>query len=134
MHDALAHFLDAQPDLVLGIVFGSVNRGTERWASDLDVGVMAEAPLSAKRKKDLIEALALRFGRPVDLVDLQTARGVLLHEILRTGTLVYAPDRTHYAELMKRHVFDQADFMPYYKRLLADRRRRWLDDDLNNDV
>jgi predicted nucleotidyltransferase len=129
MHDALAAFLDEQPDLVLGILFGSVNRGTERWESDVDVGVMADAPLSAERKKALIEALALRFGRPVDLVDLQTARGVLLHQILSTGTLVYAPDRTYYAELMKRHVFDQADFMPYYNRLLAARRRRWLDDD-----
>lgn len=129
MHDALADFLDEQPDLVLGILFGSANRGTERWGSDVDVGVMADAPLSAERKKALIEALALRFGRPVDLVDLQTARGVLLHEILSTGTLVYAPDRTYYAELMKRHVFDQADFMPYYNRLLAARRRRWLDDD-----
>lgn len=129
MHDALADFLDEQPDLVLGILFGSVNRGTERWESDVDVGVMADAPLSAERKKALIEALALRFGRPVDLVDLQTARGVLLHQILSTGTLVYAPDRTYYAELMKRHVFDQADFMPYYNRLLAARRRRWLDDD-----
>ncbi len=31
-----------------------------------------------------------------------------------------------YAELLTRHLFDQADFLPYRERLLAERRKAWM--------
>mgnify|MGYP001406658797 CR=1 FL=1 len=30
------------------------------------------------------------------------------------------------AELLRRHLFDAADFLPYVERLLAERRRAWI--------
>ena len=68
----------------------------------------------------------MRSGRPVDLVDLRTAGQPLLTQVLTKGTLVHCQDRQLYAELIKRMMFDQADFVPYQQRMLAQRRRAWI--------
>lgn len=126
LRDTLTDYLAQQPALKLAFLFGSLNTGTETFASDLDLAVMGAAPLTAAETKRHIEALARRTGRPVDLVDLQATRGPLLQQILQTGTRIYCTDRTLYAELIKRNVFDQADWMPYYNRILAERREAWI--------
>jgi uncharacterized protein len=33
---------------------------------------------------------------------------------------------TDFAVLVSRHLVDQADFMPYVNRMLAERRRAWI--------
>lgn len=97
--------------------------------SDVDLAVMGDGPLCAETKMTLIERLAQETNRPVDLIDLQSARGVLLRRILQTGERMYDPDPDHrlYAELLKRHVFYQTDFAPYRRRLLKERRRAWIE-------
>lgn len=119
--------LGRHPVVRLGILFGSANEGRAGYESDLDLAVMGERALSAEEKMALIEALARRTGRPVDLVDLQTTHGLLLRRILQTGTRLYSTDDALYAELIKRQVFDQADFAPYRNRILAERRKAWID-------
>lgn len=127
--DELADVLAAHPDVQLGFLFGSVAQGTPRPDSDLDVAVMGTVPLEAGPKKKLMETLAQRIGRPVDLVDLQTARGVIVRKVLQTGTRIYDDDPDHrlFAALLTRHAFYQADFAPYRRRLLAERRRAWIE-------
>jgi predicted nucleotidyltransferase len=136
LEDRLQAFCAEQPDVRLAILFGSLaqreatdNHVGARFDSDLDLGVAGDAPLTPHRKKILIESLGTAFGRPVDLVDLQNAHGTLLRRVLTTGTLVYAPDRSLYATLIRRHLYEQADFMPYRRRILSARRQRWLDDE-----
>jgi hypothetical protein len=73
----------------------------------------------------LISELARRTGRPVDLVDLHAVGEPLLGQILRHGKRILGGD-THYANLIRRHLFDQADYLPYRNRILAERRRAWL--------
>ncbi len=65
-------------------------------------------------------ALAECTGRPVDLIDLQTTGEPLLGQILKHGKRLLGEDAL-YAELIKRHVFAEADFMPYYRRILMER-------------
>ena len=72
----------------------------------------------------LIAELAGRIGRPVDLVDLQTAGEPLLGQILKHGTRILGSN-TRYANLIRKHLFDNADFMPYRDRILQVRRRAW---------
>jgi predicted nucleotidyltransferase len=122
----LTQWLDDHPVIQLGMLFGSAGEGRAGFASDLDLAVMARRSLSAMEKKDAIEALAQISGRPVDLVDLQETGGPLLRRILHTGTRLYCADEALYAELLKRHVFAQADFAPYRRRLLKERRQRWI--------
>jgi predicted nucleotidyltransferase len=107
-------------------LFGSVASGTADRASDLDVGVLGRTPLAADEKKTLIENLAQIAGRPVDLIDLQATHGPIVGRILQDGTRLFCDDTSLYAELLKRWWFDQADWMPYRRRILEERRERWI--------
>jgi predicted nucleotidyltransferase len=77
--------LSAFPRIELVIVFGSVARGRERPDSDVDIAVAARRALSVEQKIALIEAMAERTGRPIDLIDLRTIGEPLLGQILRHG-------------------------------------------------
>jgi predicted nucleotidyltransferase len=122
---AVRDVLSSQSQIRQAILFGSAAAGRQHRDSDLDLAVSAERPLLAAEKTALISALAAAVGRPVDLVDLQTAGEPLLGQILRHGKRLLGSD-SDYAALIRRHVFDQADFSPYRNRILAERRRAWI--------
>ena len=107
-------------------LFGSVATGTADPTSDLDVAVLAETPLSADEKRALIERLARETGRPVDLIDLQATHGPIVDRILQGGTRLFCTDTTLYAELLKRWWLDRADWRPYRRRILKERREQWI--------
>jgi len=112
------------PQLKLTVLFGSVASGRQRPDSDLDIAVASQRPLTEQEKIEMIGALAACTGRPVDLVDLKAVAEPLLGQILRHGRRIMGSD-TLYGELISRHLFEQADFMPYRTRLLAERRLAW---------
>ncbi|MCS4198079.1 type VII toxin-antitoxin system MntA family adenylyltransferase antitoxin [Salinibacter ruber] len=107
-------------------VFGSVATGTAEATSDLDVAVLANGPLSSDEKKALIEQLAQETGRPVDLIDLQATHGPIVDRVLQGGTRLFCTDTTLYAELLKRWWLDRADWRPYRRRILKERREQWI--------
>jgi predicted nucleotidyltransferase len=121
----IKQILASQQDIRLAIVFGSLATGTERFDSDVDVAVDAGMRLSASMKMDLIAELALATGRPVDLIDLRSEGEPLLGQILQHGKRIQGDD-SRYAELISQHLFDQADFVPYLNRILAERRQAWI--------
>jgi uncharacterized protein len=118
--DVLARF----PNLVLAMLFGSSALGRQRADSDLDIAVAAKQALTAAEKIALIEALAERTGRAVDLIDLKVAAEPLLGQIVRHGRRLLGSNNA-YGQLISRHLFEQADFAPYRARLLAERRAAW---------
>ena len=117
--------LKDHPDVRLAILFGSLasDRGTAE--SDLDLAIDAGRRLDLSLKMNLISELANRIGRPVDLVDLRIAGEPLLGQILRYGKKILG-DNTHYADLIRKHVFDEADFLRYRTGMIAERRRAWI--------
>jgi len=117
--------LAAHGRIVLAVLFGSMADLRARSDSDVDIAVAAGRALSADEKLALIGQLAERLGRPVDLIDLQTVGEPLLGEIIRHGRRVLGTD-TAYASLISKHLFDQADFLPYRTRILDERRRAWI--------
>src|SRR4030066_728023 len=121
LKEVLSHF----PKIALAVLFGSVALGHQRADSDWDIAVAADHPLTADEKLAMISALAERTGRPVDLIDLSAVSEPLLGQIVRHGRRVLGSDILH-GELISRHVFEQADFMPYRTRLLAERRMAWI--------
>lgn len=121
MREVLAGF----PELILALVFGSVAKGLQRIDSDLDIAVVAKQALTADEKIVIISALAEKTGRPVDLVDLKEVGEPLLGQIVQHGRRLLGSDG-EYGRLISRHLFEQADFMPYRNRILAERRAAWI--------
>lgn len=125
LNDHIRQALIKHGDIRLAILFGSLAKSRATQQSDLDLAVLMGSPLSAGTKMTLIGELSQAIGRPVDLIDLRVAGEPLLGQILKHGVRLFGSD-TDYAELLKRHLFDEADFMPYRRRILAERRRAWI--------
>ena len=121
----LRELLQGRFGLRQAFVFGSLARGGARPDSDLDIAVQADHPLSADQAATLIDALAAACGRPVDLIDLKAVGEPLLGQILAHGQRLFGSDEDH-AALVRRHVFDTEDFLPYARRMLRERRRAWI--------
>ena len=120
--DVLVH----HPSVTMALLFGSLAAGQGRMGSDLDLAVATVTPLTPQTKIELIEDLAVAIGRPVDLIDLAQAHGPLLQQIVTRGRMVLCKNRTLYAELLRRVAYDEADVMPYYRRILSERRQAWI--------
>lgn len=120
----LIEVLSREEGLQLALLFGSFADGRAGPESDVDVAVMFEHALAAERKMHLIEQLAERTGRAVDLVDLHRVGEPLLGQILKGRRLIGSD--SEYTALTLRHLYDQEDFMPYINRMLAERRRAWI--------
>ena len=127
LEETILAAIGAQPGMgiLLAIVFGSLAAGEGRAQSDLDLAVDAGRRLVAAEKVALIAELAGRTGRPIDLVDVHAIGEPLLGQILKHGKRILGSD-THYANLIRRHLFDVADFLPYRNRILAERRQAWI--------
>lgn len=123
---SLSRLLAEQADLQVGIVFGSVARGCARPDSDIDIAVLADEPLDAERKRQLIEAVAQATGRPVDLVDLRTAGVAVTRSALLGGRRLFCRNNAAYAAVLSRMLADSADFLPYRERLLKERLDAWI--------
>ena len=122
---AILAAINTQHGIRLAILFGSLAAGRERADSDLDLAVDAGHRLTAGEKLALMNKLAERTGRPVDLVDLHVVGEPLLGQILRHGKRLLGGE-TCYPDLIRRHLFDQADYLPYHTRILVERRRAWI--------
>lgn len=117
--------MERQGGIRLAILFGSLAKGRATRESDLDLAILTESPLTAETQMALIGELSVAFGRPIDLIDLRTVGEPLLGQILKHSIRLLGSD-ADYAELIKRHVFEEADFMPYRRRILAERRQAWI--------
>lgn len=125
LNDHIRQGLIKHGDIRLAILFGSLAGARATARSDLDLAVQMGVPLSAEAKMILIDELSQAIGRPVDLIDLRVVGEPLLGQILKHGVRLLGSDGD-YAELLKRHLFEEADFMPYRRRILAERRQAWI--------
>jgi len=112
IEEAIRGILAANGRITLAVLFGSMAGRRARPDSDVDIAVAAGRALSADEKLVLIGQVPERLGRPVDLIDLHTAGEPLLGEIIRHGRRLLGTD-TAYAGLIRKHLFDRADFLPY---------------------
>ena len=113
--------LKRHPHISLAILFGSHASGRTTASSDLDIAVAASRPLSAAEKMALIDDLALQFGCPIDVVDLMAVSGPILQQALCKGRILLKKRSGLLAHLMLKMWYNQADFMPYYNRILRER-------------
>lgn len=69
-------------------LFGSVSRGTSGPESDLDVSVSLGRPMTTSQRVELTGMLAEVAGRPVDLIDLEVAGGLVFARAMQGRELV----------------------------------------------
>ena len=86
--------LDRVPGVQAVYLFGSHADGSARPDSDLDLAVLAAAPLDPLDRWHAQEALAAEAGVDVDLVDLRSASTVMRAEVLRSGRVLLDLDPT----------------------------------------
>lgn len=90
MRDALiASIKEAIPTVSLIYLFGSHATGNAGPDSDIDVAVLAQAPLDPVHRWNLAGEIASTLHRDVDLVDLRQASTVLRMKIIRHGVCLY---------------------------------------------
>lgn len=77
------------PGLLAVYRFGTWGTPDERTNSDIDIAVLAEAPLPPERCWDVAQQLAGRLGRDVDLVDLRSASTVLTARVVSQGERLF---------------------------------------------
>ena len=112
------------PEIKLVILFGSVADGSENPDSDIDLALLGNTPLPPTLRIDLTERIATKLGRPVDIIDVYDAPEPILGEALKGRRIV--GDNTTFAQLLTRHLFNAADFLPLRQRILKERRTRWI--------
>lgn len=96
----------AVPGLRALYLFGSAAAGELRDDSDVDVAVLADPPLEARRCLELAADLGVALQRDVDLVDLRTASTVLRAQVMETGRrLFYAEGHEEHVEAFETFVY-----------------------------
>ncbi len=73
-------------------LFGSVGRGQERPESDIDIAVLAAAPIDPRALEQLRATLEVRLRRDVHLVDLRAASTVLRMQVVASGRVLLDRD------------------------------------------
>jgi len=124
MHKQLTRFLSRYPQFELAILFGSQAKGDTTAESDIDLALLSDIPISSSLKLELIEQIGVRFGRPVDIVDLYYAAEPILGQVFK-GRRLLGDDAT-YANLLTKHLINTADFVPLQQRILTERRSAWI--------
>ena len=122
--EPLARLLSKYPEIKLAILFGSQATGKATNDSDIDLAVLAGAPLSSITTLPLIEEIGLEFGRPVDIIDMYHAPEPILGQVFKGKKLL--GDNPTYAALLTRHLLNTADFLPLQQRILSERRAAWI--------
>ena len=113
--------LARHPHVSLAILFGSHANGRAQPSSDLDLAVASDHQLDATEKMALIDDLAVRFGCPIDLVDLAAVSGPILQQALCKGHILLNKRPALLARLMLKMWYNQADVMPNYNMILRKR-------------
>lgn len=120
----LVQLLSRYPRFELAILFGSQATGQATQDSDIDLALLADAPISSDLKLELIELIGAHFGRPVDIVDLYYAAEPVLGQVFKGKRLL--GDNATYARLLTKHLLNTADFVPLQHRILTERQAAWI--------
>jgi predicted nucleotidyltransferase len=117
--------LEAKADIRLALIFGSHAARKATLQSDIDIALAAETTLSVEQKLALADEISRTFQREVDLVDLHSAHGALLQEILTRGVVVVNSDPSLYEKFIKRMLAEKEDDSRVAAKAIAERIRRW---------
>lgn len=93
-------------------LFGSEASGHARPDSDVDLALLAEAPIARETMHALRSKLQTELGRDVDLIDLRAVSTVLAKEVFVGGRRLIAPDpvRADLFEIMTMREYEDLKY------------------------
>jgi len=115
----------APAEVIAAYLYGSRARGTGSPESDVDLGILLEAPPAPSLKgvaRDVEDAVERALRLPVEVVVLNRAAPDLVHRILRDGILLLDRDasrRIRFEVQSRNEYFDMAPVRRLYRRLPA---------------
>jgi predicted nucleotidyltransferase len=112
---AIEHIQQLVPKLIAVYQFGSQAHGRARKDSDVDLAILAMAPIPEAGRFDLAQDLAIMLHRDVDLIDLRAASTVMRMQALSSGVCLVDQNPSARAEF---EMYAYAD----YARLNEERR------------
>ncbi|MEE8057446.1 MAG: nucleotidyltransferase domain-containing protein [Pseudomonadales bacterium] len=121
---SITQLLSTYPVIKLAILFGSQASGKATPNSDIDLALLANEPLTSDFKRQLIEEIGVKFGQPIDIIDLYHGPEPVLGQVLK-GDRLLGDDAT-YARLLTKHLLNSADFLPLHQRILTERQAAWI--------
>jgi predicted nucleotidyltransferase len=112
------------PGCVAIYLFGSHATGTSSRESDVDLAVLAPAPLADEERWHRAQTLAVALGRDVDLVDLRLASAVMRVQVIDSGKLLFESDASQRQQFEAIALSDYARLNEERKGILEDIRAR----------
>ena len=120
----LASWLSQQEKIQIALVFGSFAKNTQTSTSDLDLACLFLEPLTIDQQVEWIDRISRLTGREIDLIDLSTATGTVLHEAVTNGVFLKKGSPEAFARILKRMWLENEDFEKQRQRILAERRKK----------
>jgi predicted nucleotidyltransferase len=113
----------ASSEVLAAYLYGSRARGTDSPGSDVDLGILLNAPPAPALKsvvRDLEDTLERVLRIPSEVVVLNGAAPDLVHRVLRDGILLLDRDRSRrirFEVQSRNEYFDMAPVRRLYRRL-----------------
>lgn len=126
--ERLTEVVSGRDDIYLALLYGSAATGKLRPDSDVDVAVSAGRVLSPEERLEISESLSVAVDRRVDLLDLERAEGLILHEVCTRNRVLKNQKPELYGRLIVRMLDHQTDMMPNIRYIWKQRRERYLDE------
>jgi len=124
---AMTEFLTERiPELIAIYQFGSQARGDASRSSDIDLAVLARAPISAETLFQIAQDLAIQLHRDVDLLDLRAASTVMRAQVIATGQCLDSKDEPARAEFEMYAYSNYARLNEERRDILRDIKERGL--------
>lgn len=117
LNKELQTIFSSHPQILSAYVFGSTALGIDREGSDMDIAIRLTEELSAERRFELrlnlMDDIENRLRRSVDIVILNDASLLLIHQVMKTGSLLYVMDEEDEIAFMHRKRKEYFDFKYY---------------------
>ena len=84
--------LNSFSNIHIGIVFGSYAKDCNRSGSDLDIAVAADKSMANQEMAHIKAQLNIALDKDIDLIDLNSVRGLILREALCEGEVILKKD------------------------------------------
>lgn len=121
----LTQYFDIQENISTVILFGSFAKGCANEKSDIDIAVYAREELTVETMLSLQSDLQKVCNKDIDIVDLRTAEGVFLHQIMTTGIRIKF-DRKIYEYYALKALYFYEDFLPIVRSVQDEKIKRFV--------